>query len=95
METIKEILKEDIDIIILTLGAIMISMVVVFMVVLGFGYMEYRYDSRKWNNGYCSCGGKWEYNQPMACDSGILYLYQCDTCGRVQSFQKWRPEIKN
>lgn len=95
MDTIKEILKEDIDVIILTLGAIMISTIVVFIVVLGFGYMEYRYDSRKWNNGYCSCGGKWEFSQPIVSQSGLLYVYQCDSCGRIYDFQEWRPEIKD
>lgn len=43
-------------------------------------------NATKWNDGYCSCGGKWEYQQAVGHRYETMYLYQCDTCGRTEEF---------
>ena len=47
-----------------------------------------------WNNGYCSCGGKWLYQQAIGHRYETVYLYECDTCGKIQEFYKKYAEIK-
>ena len=48
------------------------------------------YDNAKWNNGYCSCGGKWEYVQPIGHAYTTDYMYKCDVCGKAREFDKIR-----
>ena len=43
-------------------------------------------NATKWNGGYCSCGGKWEYQQAVGHRYETMYLYQCDRCGRTEEF---------
>ena len=40
-----------------------------------------RHDSKLWNNGYCDCGGRWEYEQAVGHKSTTSYIYVCDKCG--------------
>lgn len=44
-------------------------------------------DNHKWNNGYCDCGGHWEYVQSTYHDSWTGYVYKCDTCGKSHEFK--------
>ena len=39
-----------------------------------------------WNNGYCSCGGKWIYQQAIGHRYETVYLYECDNCGKTREF---------
>ena len=47
-------------------------------------------DNARWNDGYCSCGGRWEYVQPIGHSSTTSYLYECDECGKMHEFIKKR-----
>ena len=40
-----------------------------------------KHDSKVWNNGYCTCGGKWEYEQAVGHRGSTSYIYVCDKCG--------------
>lgn len=44
-------------------------------------------DVKKWNNGYCSCGGRWEYQQAVGHRYDTDYIYKCDKCGKIEEFE--------
>ena len=44
----------------------------------------------KWNNGYCECGGRWEYQQAIGHQYTTSYQYKCDECGKYIEFGKLR-----
>lgn len=58
---------------------------VVFIVVVIVCHVS---NATKWNGGYCSCGGKWEYLQAVGHRYDTRYLYQCPKCGRTEEFYK-------
>lgn len=39
-------------------------------------------DEKEWNNGYCECGGHFEYEQAVGHQYSTSYIYKCDNCGR-------------
>lgn len=39
-------------------------------------------ESFNWNDGYCSCGGKWEYEQAVGHNYSTGYIYKCNRCGK-------------
>lgn len=43
-------------------------------------------NATEWNNGYCSCGGKWIYQQAVGHRYETTYLYECDNCGKTKEF---------
>lgn len=47
-------------------------------------------DEKTWNNGFCSCGGRWEYMQPIGHAYSTYYIYKCDKCGKMHEFSKVR-----
>lgn len=36
-----------------------------------------------WNDGECSCGGHWKYEQAVGHAYTTSYIYQCDECGSI------------
>jgi hypothetical protein len=42
-----------------------------------------------WNDGYCKCGGKWEYQEAVGHRYSTNYLYKCDKCGRIVEFENY------
>ena len=59
---------------------------------------SYNYDKKIWNNGFCSCGGKWEYvdsqSKVHGTDGNIWtstsYIYKCNRCGSRHEFEQLR-----
>ena len=46
--------------------------------------VERNNDIKAWNNGSCECGGKWTFsNVEHLKNSGNLYYWYCEDCGRV------------
>lgn len=40
----------------------------------------------QYNNGYCPCGGHWQYQQAISrgkYGEYTNYIYKCDKCGRI------------
>lgn len=35
----------------------------------------------KYNNGYCPCGGHYEYVEAVGHRGNTTYIYSCDKCG--------------
>lgn len=76
------------DFIELKAGCIMLAiMIVIMVVVLAF---ESANDEKKWNNGFCSCGGRWEYQQAVGHKYDTNYIYKCDKCGKIKEFDDVR-----
>ena len=56
--------------------------ILVGFVVAGLFTMEAKSDEVAWNNGYCECGGKWDFtNAEHLKNGGDLYYYECEECG--------------
>ena len=56
-------------------------------------------DKKAWNNGFCECGGRWEYvdilhNVNYVKDYGFQenkkYIYKCNKCGKMHEFNELR-----
>jgi hypothetical protein len=67
-----------------------VSVISVIILVLIISLGVSKVDDRLWNNGQCSCGGKWEYVQPIGHAYSTYYLYECDACGKTKEFIKKR-----
>ena len=50
-------------------------------------------DKTRWNNGYHSCGGKWEYVQPIGHAYSTTFMYRCDKCGVMEEFNEMRGDL--
>jgi hypothetical protein len=70
-------------------GVCMIIAVVILLCV-GLESCGNYVSNEKWNNGYCSCGGKWVYDQPIGHQYSTYFLYECDKCGKTEEFTKKR-----
>lgn len=71
------------------IGRIVACVAMLFVCVLIFIGCEAINDS-SWNNGHCSCGGDWVYQQAVGHDGYTTYMYKCDKCGKVNEFFKCR-----
>lgn len=61
---------------------------IIFIVIISLIlFITFSNENSIWNNGYCSCGGKWEYRQAVGHQAVTNYIYKCDTCGRVHEFK--------
>lgn len=40
-------------------------------------------DGTKWNNGVCSCGGHYVYEQSVGHRYTSSHIYKCDKCGKI------------
>lgn len=75
-------MKTEIEEILITMG-ILIAILFVCRVV----------DASGWNGGYCSCGGKWRYQQAVGHRYETMYLYECDKCGKAKEFYSKYAEV--
>lgn len=41
-----------------------------------------KHDDKVWNNGYCTCGGSWEYEQAVGHRYDTSYIYVCNRCDK-------------
>ena len=46
----------------------------------------------QWNNGYCSCGGRWRYQEAVGHSYSTTYIYKCDECGKMKEFSSPHEE---
>ena len=45
----------------------------------------------QYNNGICSCGGTFQYEQAVGHRYETRYLYICDKCGRAIEISNYYP----
>lgn len=65
------------------LGIILISILIIGC------FLTWRYEKRRYNNGYCSCGARWLH---LDCDSQGGDIWKCERC-RQSFWSSWiRPK---
>lgn len=56
-------------------------------------------DKKAWNDGYCECGGRWEYVDILhnvnhvkgyGYQDNKKYIYKCNKCGKMHEFNELR-----
>lgn len=77
-------MNKDEFIVYLLVGAIVIG------AIIGTLFIGSICNEKTWNNGYHSCGGKWEYLQPVGHAYNTYFLYECDKCHKTHEFYKKR-----
>lgn len=79
---------------------IIIVIAIIFVVIGCIGGMitSHIENTKLWNNGYCDCGGKWEYvetTQTVRGSEGSIYtskgyIYKCNRYGKMHEFDEVR-----
>ena len=72
--------------------------VLIFGMFIGGVVWSVANDNTVWNDGYCTCGGKWEYVDTEKTVHGTdgdihtttQYVYKCDGCGKMHKFLELR-----
>lgn len=49
-------------------------------------YKEAEGNRNRWNNGYCECGGQYQFSSATQWRSSKTYYYTCDKCGHTEEF---------
>ena len=72
--------------------------ILIFTMFVGGVVWSVKAEQEAWNDGYCECGGKWEYvssEQSIHGDKDYIhtttnYIYRCDECGKMEKFSELR-----
>jgi predicted nucleic acid-binding Zn ribbon protein len=67
-----------------------VSVLILIAIFVIFYYISGNIEKNKWNNGYCECGGTWQYQQAIGHQSYTKFLYKCDNCGKMREFSEYR-----
>ena len=64
---------------------------VLVAIAIGFGvatllYKEAESNHDRWNNGYCECGGQYQFSSATNWRGSKNYYYTCDKCGHTEEF---------
>lgn len=64
---------------------------VLVAIAIGFGvatllYKEAEGNHDRWNNGYCECGGQYQFSSATNWRGSKDYYYTCDRCGHTEEF---------
>ena len=66
-----------------------IAVLLALAVSLGFAallYEEHKNNNDRWNNGYCECGGQYQFSSATNWHGSKDYYYTCDKCGHTEEF---------
>lgn len=55
-------------------------------------FTAYSVNAGQWNDGYCSCGGRWVYQEAVGHRYSTSYIYKCDNCGKIKEFYSVHEE---
>ena len=60
---------------------------------IGFGmatllYKDAEGNHDRWNNGYCECGGQYQFSSATNWRGSKDYYYTCDKCGHTEEFSQ-------
>lgn len=64
--------------------------ILLIICVLFFIIMEIT-NNNQYNDGICSCGGTFKYEQAVGHRYETRYLYVCDKCGRAIEISQYYP----
>ena len=64
---------------------------VLVAIAIGFGvatllYKDAEGNHDRWNNGYCECGGQYQFSSATNWRGSKDYYYTCDKCGHTEEF---------
>ena len=64
---------------------------ILIAVAIAFGlatliYKEAEGNRNRWNNGYCECGGEYQFSSATNYRGSKDYYYTCDKCGHTEEF---------
>lgn len=64
---------------------------VLVAIAIGFGvatllYKEAEGNHDRWNNGYCECGGQYQFSSATNWRGSKDYYYTCNRCGHTEEF---------
>lgn len=68
---------------------ILLLIAIAILIVLIF--IENIIGSTQYNDGICSCGGIFKYEQAVGHRYQTTYLYICDKCGRIIEIPQYYP----
>lgn len=72
-----------------TWGGKIIAILIALVIAFGLAtliYKEAEGNRNRWNNGYCECGGQYQFSSATQWRSSKTYYYTCDKCGRTEEF---------
>ena len=72
-----------------TWGGKIIAILIALAIAFGLAtliYKEAEGNRNRWNNGYCECGGQYQFSSATQWRSSKTYYYTCDKCGRTEEF---------
>lgn len=65
--------------------AILVALAIAFGVATLL-YKDAEGDHDHWNNGYCECGGQYQFSSATNYRGSKDYYYTCDKCGHTEEF---------
>lgn len=65
--------------------AILLTLVITFGLTTML-YKEQEGNHDRWNNGYCECGGQYQFSSTTNWHGSKDYYYTCDKCGHTEEF---------
>lgn len=65
--------------------AILIALAIAFSLATLI-YKEAEGNHNRWNNGYCECGGQYQFSSATNWRGSKDYYYTCDKCGHTKQF---------
>ncbi len=72
-----------------TWGGKIIAILIALAIAFGLAtliYKEAEGNRNRWNNGYCECGGEYQFSSATQWRSSKAYYYTCDKCGHTEEF---------
>lgn len=66
-----------------------IAILVALAIAFGVATLLYKNaegDHDRWNNGYCECGGQYQFSSATNYRGSKDYYYTCDKCGHTEEF---------
>ena len=65
--------------------AILVALAIAFGVATLL-YKDAEGNHDRWNNGYCECGGQYQFSSATNWRGSKNYYYTCDECGHTEEF---------
>ena len=63
-----------------------ITPLIILLIGIILVFVGHSVNAGQWNDGYCSCGGRWVYQEAVGHRYSTSYIYKCDNCGKVKEF---------
>lgn len=72
-----------------TRGGKIVAILVALAIAFGVATLLYKQaegNHDRWNNGYCECGGQYQFSSATNYRGSKDYYYTCDKCGHTEEF---------